>query len=52
MYNKSYLILKKEYLNLKGSDFKDWYDGLNKDEKLIFNSILSDMKDKLFNNKK
>ena len=52
MKNKSLYDLHKEYLQIKGRDFASWYDKLNSNEKIMFNKILSDMRDELSKSKK
>lgn len=37
--------IKEEMFNVKGSDFKQWYESLNEKEKDIYKSILSEIED-------
>ena len=52
MKSRSLYDLHKEYLKIKSGDFASWYDKLNSNEKMMFNKILSDMRDELSNPKK
>tara|TARA_Y100000592_G_C5339968_1_gene253725 strand:+ start:110 stop:289 length:180 start_codon:yes stop_codon:yes gene_type:complete len=52
MKSRSLYDLHKEYLKIKSGEFASWYDKLNSNEKMMFNKILSDMRDDLSNSKK
>ena len=52
MENRSLYDLHQEYLKTKSKDFAAWYDKLNSNEKMMFNKILSDMRDKFIISKK
>jgi hypothetical protein len=52
MKSRSLYDIHKEYLQIKGGEFASWYDKLNSNEKMMFNKILSDMRDDLSNSKK
>ncbi len=48
---KSKTDIKKEYMNLKLEDFSKWYTALMDSEKVVFNKVISEMRDEFFNNK-
>lgn len=52
MKSKSLYDLHKEYLKLRGGEFSAWYEKLNSNEKMMFNKILSDMRDEFDKSKK
>jgi len=49
---KSEEKIKKEYMDLKLEDFSKWYIKLSDSEKVVFNKVISKMRDEFFNNKK
>ena len=43
--------IKKEYMDLKLENFSKWYIKLSDAEKVVFNKVLSKMRDEFFNSK-
>ncbi len=43
--------IKKEYMALKLEKFAGWYKALNETEKIVFNQVISNMRDEFFSNK-
>jgi len=49
---KSKTDIKKEYMDLKLEDFSKWYTALMDSEKVVFNKVISEMREEFFGNKK
>ncbi len=43
--------IRKEYMYLKLENFSKWYTKLSDPEKVMFNKVISEMRDEFFNNK-
>jgi hypothetical protein len=43
--------IRKEYMDLKLENFSKWYTKLSDPEKVMFNKVISEMRDEFFNNK-
>lgn len=47
---KSLVQIKFEYLNTQSDQFSGWYSKLSREEKLKFNTVLHEMRNKTFEN--